>query len=247
MTDSVWLDLGYPARQDASGRLYKPLFAFMVIGLNGRIPLNTAGNLAAQVGGVVVPPSAAGNRRAARRRRMGGPTQCRLTWATRSARSTRPTPSERVRRNRPRHDALAAFASADDCASRSATGYHDAVPCSPNNTQVDNAGIDVRLTQLRNLLAGTRTPDRPRNGDTNGDITGRLLDGRAASKPYSCPTASPTASDRCFARSDRQHRPSLRRADHAAGAGRWGEAQSIPGAPFPTRSQRRTIRTLRST
>ena len=28
------------------GKLYKPLFAFMVIGLNGRIPLNTAGNLA---------------------------------------------------------------------------------------------------------------------------------------------------------------------------------------------------------
>ena len=49
--DSVWLDLGYPARRDASGRLYKPLFAFMVIGLNGRIPLNTAGNLAAQVAG----------------------------------------------------------------------------------------------------------------------------------------------------------------------------------------------------
>ena len=47
ITDSVWLDLGYPARPDAGGRLSKPLFAFLVIGLNGRIPLNTAGNLAA--------------------------------------------------------------------------------------------------------------------------------------------------------------------------------------------------------
>ena len=46
VTDSVWMDLGYPARPDASGRLSKPLFAFLVIGLNGRIPLNTAGNLA---------------------------------------------------------------------------------------------------------------------------------------------------------------------------------------------------------
>ena len=46
VTDSVWLDLGYPAQLDASGRLSKPLFAFLVIGLNGRIPLNTAGNLA---------------------------------------------------------------------------------------------------------------------------------------------------------------------------------------------------------
>jgi hypothetical protein len=46
VTDSVWLDLGYPVRRDSRGQLMKPLFAFMVIGLNGRIPLNTAGNLA---------------------------------------------------------------------------------------------------------------------------------------------------------------------------------------------------------
>ena len=43
--DSVWVDLGYPVQRDASGRLYKPLFSFMVQGLNGRLPLNTAGNL----------------------------------------------------------------------------------------------------------------------------------------------------------------------------------------------------------
>ena len=51
LTDSVWVDLGYPARRNAQGQLYKPLFAFMVIGLNGRIPLNTAGNLAGGRGG----------------------------------------------------------------------------------------------------------------------------------------------------------------------------------------------------
>ena len=58
--DSVWVDLGYPARRDASGRLYKPLFAFMVIGLNGRIPLNTAGNLAdfTEASGVNIPSNA---------------------------------------------------------------------------------------------------------------------------------------------------------------------------------------------
>lgn len=44
-TDSVWLDLGYPPRRNSAGQLFKPLYAFMVIGLNGRIPLNTAGNL----------------------------------------------------------------------------------------------------------------------------------------------------------------------------------------------------------
>ncbi len=43
--DSVWLDLGFPVQTDANGKKYKPLFAFLVVGLNGRLPLNTAGNL----------------------------------------------------------------------------------------------------------------------------------------------------------------------------------------------------------
>ncbi len=45
ITDAVWLDLGYPPQRNSDGVLYKPLFAFTVIGLNGRLPLNTAGNL----------------------------------------------------------------------------------------------------------------------------------------------------------------------------------------------------------
>ncbi|GIW86619.1 MAG: hypothetical protein KatS3mg108_0943 [Isosphaeraceae bacterium] len=45
VTDSVWIDLGYPVQRSKEGRLFKPLFSFMVIGLNGRIPLNSAGNL----------------------------------------------------------------------------------------------------------------------------------------------------------------------------------------------------------
>ncbi len=48
ITDAVWVDLGYPVSTDPSGRLYKPLFAFTVIGLNGRFPLNTAGNMQAR-------------------------------------------------------------------------------------------------------------------------------------------------------------------------------------------------------
>ena len=47
-TDSVWLDLGFPVQRAPNGKLFKPLFAFMVLGLNGRLPLNTAGNLAAR-------------------------------------------------------------------------------------------------------------------------------------------------------------------------------------------------------
>jgi hypothetical protein len=43
--DSVWLDLGFPVQTDANGKKYKPLFAFLIVGLNGRLPMNTAGNL----------------------------------------------------------------------------------------------------------------------------------------------------------------------------------------------------------
>ena len=52
ITDSVWLDLGFPTQRDPNGKLYKPLFAFMVLGLNGRLPLNTAGNLQARAIGI---------------------------------------------------------------------------------------------------------------------------------------------------------------------------------------------------
>jgi large repetitive protein len=45
VTDSVWLDLGYPPKRSPGSQIFKPLFAFMIIGLNGRLPLNTAGNL----------------------------------------------------------------------------------------------------------------------------------------------------------------------------------------------------------
>ena len=41
-TDSVWLDLGYPTQRDpVTGKSFKPMFAFTVLGLNGRLPLNT--------------------------------------------------------------------------------------------------------------------------------------------------------------------------------------------------------------
>lgn len=43
--ESVWMDLGFPVQTDANGKKYKPLYSFLVLGLNGRLPLNTAGNL----------------------------------------------------------------------------------------------------------------------------------------------------------------------------------------------------------
>ena len=76
VTDSVWLDLGYPAQRSPEGQLYKPLFAFMVIGLNGRLPLNTAGNL-----------------QRPRRRHLPDASTTPSTSATRPARSTSSSPS----------------------------------------------------------------------------------------------------------------------------------------------------------
>lgn len=42
--DSVWLDLGYPARRTEDGKLVKPLFAFLCIDLDGRLNVNAAGS-----------------------------------------------------------------------------------------------------------------------------------------------------------------------------------------------------------
>ena len=61
VTDSVWVDLGYPVQRDPlTSKLYKPLFAFMVLGLNGRLPLNTVGNLQARAVGDKTNTSGAG-------------------------------------------------------------------------------------------------------------------------------------------------------------------------------------------
>ena len=130
LTDSVWVDLGYPARRNAQGQLYKPLFAFMVIGLNGRIPLNTAGNLAGggpgNGGDPCSPPGQLGQR-------------------------DRPDlrAAERVSRSRHRTRTL------------SSTRSWRTQPWPAHDGQVDNGGADVRLTQLRNLLTGTRPQPNP--------------------------------------------------------------------------------------
>ena len=151
VTDSVWVDLGYPARPDSSGRLYKPLFAFMVIGLNGRIPLNTAGNLAGNAAAPVVSNNGTNNISDG----GGGDQALHLgnsiseidpTYALQSGFN----PSTVTLGTNGFYDPNAAF-------SPPQTGVLVGTnTVFANNTQVDNGGIDVRLTQLRNLLAGTR-------------------------------------------------------------------------------------------
>ena len=49
--DSVWVDLGFPVRAAADGRLYKPLFAILCIDLDGRLNVNAHGCMAQTVAG----------------------------------------------------------------------------------------------------------------------------------------------------------------------------------------------------
>jgi hypothetical protein len=43
--DSVWIDLDYPVQQAADGTKWKPLFAFFIVDLDGRVNLNVHGNV----------------------------------------------------------------------------------------------------------------------------------------------------------------------------------------------------------
>jgi len=207
-TDSVWVDLGYPARRNAQGQLYKPLFAFMVIGLNGRIPLNTAGNLA---GGRGTNPS---------------------THAAHLGNS--------VSEVDPTYGLQNAF---QPLTTDPGFAYTTPVYATPPNTsyypaqdsQVDSGGIDVRLTQLRNLLAGTRpqtnpgvpglTPGQPDpTGQTNGDNNLVVMNGY----PYFMPNGIADTGD---VDGYGNSRPTAVFRLTPAVAGRWGEAQSVPGYP----------------
>jgi len=43
--DSVWMDIGLPVQTDENGRFYKPLVAYRVVDLDGRLNLNAHGNM----------------------------------------------------------------------------------------------------------------------------------------------------------------------------------------------------------
>ncbi len=44
--DSVWVDFGYPVvRLAATNRKIKPMFAFLIVDMDGRVNMNVAGNV----------------------------------------------------------------------------------------------------------------------------------------------------------------------------------------------------------
>ncbi len=102
---------------------------------------------------------------------------------------------------------------------------------------MDNVGTDVRLTQLRNLLAGTRpqtnpgvpglTPGQPDpTGQTNGDNNLVVMNGY----PYFMPNGIADTGDvDGYGNSP----PTAVFRLTPAVAGRWGEAQSVPGYTNP--------------
>ena len=201
LTDSVWLDLGYPARRNAQGQLYKPLFAFMVIGLNGRIPLNTAGNLAG--GGVG----------------SGGYHASHL--------------GNSVSEVDPTYGLQNSFVPVLDSLAFTPTSG----PPYPQNWQVDNSSLttplDVRLIQLRNLLAGTRPQTNPgvpgfsvgfpdTTGQINGDNNYVWMNGIAYYMPNSIADIGDVDG---FGASP----PSGVIRVTPPVAGRWGESQAVPG------------------
>ncbi len=221
VTDSVWVDLGYPARRNASGQLYKPMFAFMVIGLNGRIPLNTAGNLAGNAGGINFPIGSTGTDvtytyggGAAHAQHLGNSvSETDPTYALQNAFD--PTTS----------DPLAAFSPPG--------GTVFAL-----NNQVDNAGIDVRLTQLRNILAGTRPPQKTSFGSgTDGDtnyVNSESAKGSSFLNPIYMPNGVADPLDSSPG-TDANGHPYVMRLTPPV-AGRWGEPGSIPGGTFDSNS-----------
>ncbi len=222
-TDSVWLDLGYPARKDSKGQLYKPLFAFMVIGLNGRIPLNTAGNLAdlRDTTAPITGYDATGNP-------IHGPGGgvSHAEHLGNSISEIDPTYALQNAFNASTGDPLAAFAAPQTGVTANLVNTTFA-----SNTQVDNASIDVRLTQLRNLLAGTRQPGAAGINGVNNEsnyVFGSSSPSVGGQK-YFMPNSIADAFD--STQTDPNGFVYVTRTTPPV-PGRWGESQAVPGVPF---------------
>jgi len=164
VTDSVWLDLGYPVQRDPNGKLYKPLFAFMVLGLNGRLPLNTVGNLQSRAIGDNtnntadnVPFSGSSGQAP-----YPGPYPYDGTMGT----NHHPQNSSQVFFDTPTYDHASHLGysvneinpkfALQNAPSNLISNGGDPNAQTTTYTQYDDAGVSVALTQLRNILSGAR-------------------------------------------------------------------------------------------
>jgi hypothetical protein len=184
--DSIWVDLGAPVQKGSDGRSYKALYSFLVLGLNSKIPLNTAGNLQGReeaydptTSPVTIP---------------GTPTYSHTSHLGTS-------PSE----INPRY-ALQAPPSA--------------------GTQNDDAGVDVSLTQLRNLLAGTR----PQQFGTTGTVLNE------DSNTFTVGGVTIPMPNNVLDAVDQANFPGAGydRSAVAPVAGRWGEKEGVPASTLVT-------------
>ena len=194
VTDSVWLDLGYSVQRDPGGKLYKPLFAFMILGLNGRLPLNTVGNLqdranpdntnnglAANSGGQVPSATTGGqvpypgfytdaNNQYYKGVTVNGIFGLSTQPAVTSSQTYYSAPlwdhashlGFSVNEINPKYALQNAPSNAYGSTTSVAANSFQAIAVNVNGnnySQVDNAGVSVALTQMRNILAGTIPTD----------------------------------------------------------------------------------------
>ncbi|MDR3637664.1 MAG: hypothetical protein P4L84_27910 [Isosphaeraceae bacterium] len=204
-TDSVWLDLGYPARRDPTGRLFKPLYAFLIIGLNGRIPLNTAGNLQD------INPTVTGLY-----------PNLTTTFSTNTSHS-----SSRLGYSPSEIDPSYALQNASVPAAS-----NDAAPPPAGLvfSQVDNAGAYVNVTQLRNILTGTRPQSSVTSpSSANGDLSSVVVNGQLWYMPngQADNLASPPWGVSDTVGTDQSSNPAVVRNVPSVG-GRWGESGFVP-------------------
>lgn len=213
VTDSVWLDLGYPAKRDATGQLFKPLFSFLVIGLNGRLPLNTAGNIQLRDNESSatsypppqpVPPVPSFTPLYAHAGRLGySPSEIDICYALQNGADIN---------NYSQNDNSGAGVTPNNVI--------------PNFNFAQN-GIPVNLTQLRNILTGTRPQINPYvapgsypNNGLNQDTNFVAVNGQ----PFFMPNNVADAGDATAYGGN----TGLIRATSDV-AGRWGESDYVPG------------------
>lgn len=244
VSDSVWLDLGYPVQRDPNGKLYKPLFSFMVLGLNGRLPLNTVGNLQARAIGdeTSSPPSGLASSTQVPvpgKYTIGGPGTPFYNVYSAAAYYDSPLWDHASHLGYSVNEINPKFAlqnAPSNVYSVNSAGFK-ASPYGFAYSQMDNVGVSVALTQLRNILSGT-VPGGPLNGDSNLVF----VDGQAfttGSIAYGSPGfygfPNNVADGYDTATTDNTTKTTYVQAAGTRVPGRWGEPEGIPTRlGFPT-------------